>query len=572
MTEDERLNAALDRFETCLPLLKLLVAQVPSEPMELPGLVRVGAIALFQAALDYDPASGFGFTELAEHAISCELLARYQDPSAPLPEWPPELAPSLNRLEALTRSLSLGVRPYVGGLVGRPPQVPAEFVAAEGGAAGGEGLAVFSRLLRERWPLILGFVILTEAGILGIAFKSPKTYKATTTINTGIASGQPLSGTPIDWFKAGALMGNLTEMIESRTVLERTILRLRLTLPPEKLAKLLEVEKVGATDMLRIAAVGKTPQEAADLANAHTAEFMGYYRQSQGADARSADQFILEQLEGSAQRLKEAEEQLRAFKQSNLPEAQTTLSTQLSELQTQRGEVERALRGAQSGLSTIEHDMASLQGDPSFARTVRDSAEVEAAGERLKTLQQNLADARAVYGEPHRIVQDLKAQIERANRSLSATTAKVAAADPARADVLARRIALRVEIAQQNAKLRQIDRMISELEPRARSASAADVTFKQLQRDVAIREAEYQRLQERASQTHMAASGASTLPLTIVDAAVPPHKPEDSKTLVKLVLGLLLSLACGVVLAYALEWRRLAQERVEASFHGPRQR
>lgn len=572
MTEEERLNAALDRFETCLPLLKLLVAQVPAEPLELPGLVRVGAIALFQAALDFDSASGFGFTELAEHAISSELLARFQDPTAPLPEWPPELAPSLNRIEALTRSLSLGVRPYVGGLIGRAPQVPAEFVSPVADHAAIDGVSVFSRLLRERWPLILGFVLVTEIAILGLAFKTPKIYKATTSLNTGIASGQPLSGTPIDWFKAGALMGNLTEMIESRTVLERTILRLRLSIPAEKLAKMLEVEKVGATDMLRISAAGKTPQEAAALANAHTLEFMSYYRQTQGADARAADHFILEQLAGSAQRLKEAEDRLRAFKEANLPEAQTTLSTQLTELRTQRGEIERALRGAQSGLSTIEHDMTALQRDPSFARTVRDSAEVDAAGERLKTLQQNLADARAVYGEPHRIVQDLKVQIEKANRAVNATTAKVAAADPARADVLARRIALRVEIAQQNAKLHQLDRAISELEPRARQASVSDVTFKQLQRDVTIREAEYQRLQERASQTHMAASGASTLPLAIVDEAVPPRKPEDAKTLVKLVLGLLLSSACAVVFAYALERRRLAQERVEARFHASRRR
>lgn len=572
MTADESLHQALNRFETCLPLLKLLVAQVPAEPDELSVLVRVGAIALFQASRAFDPSMGLAFTELAEHAIAAELLARFQDPTLPLPEWPEELAPYFNRLESLARSLSLGVRPYAGALVSRPAQVPAEFVEPLGGETSADGFSAFGYLLRARWPMILGFVLLTEVLLIGLSLKAPKLYRATTTLNTGIASGQPLSGTPIDWFKAGALMGNLQEMIESRTVLERTILRLRLTIPPEKLAKRIDVEKVGQTDMLRISGAGMTPQEAADLANVHAAEFMSYYRQSQGADARVADHFIVEQLEGSAKRLKEAEEHLKSFKAANVPEAQTTLAAQLADMHAQRGEVERSLRGAQSGLATIEHDMSTYQRDPNFARTVRDSAEVDAAGERLKTLQQNFADASALYGEHHRMVTDLKAQISRATNAVTSTTAKVAAADPARADVLARRIALRVEIAQQGAKLRSLDRAIAELEPRARQASISDVTFKQLQRDVTIREAEYQRLQERGSQTHLAASGASTLPLTIIDQAVPPRNPEDAKTLVKLVLGALLSFAFALVCAYALERQAALRERVEARFVASRRR
>ncbi|MNX79817.1 hypothetical protein D3C86_1114600 [compost metagenome] len=84
---------------------------------------------------------------------------------------------------------------------------------------------------------------------------------------------------------------------------------------------------------------------------------------------------------------------------------------------------------------------------------------------------------------------------------------------------------------------------------------------------MALREADYQRLSERASQTRLAANGASVLPITIVDWAEPPIKPENAKTLLKLALGSLMASIFGFVLAYVLEARASAlsaHELVEA--------
>jgi len=128
--------------------------------------------------------------------------------------------------------------------------------------------------------------------------------------------------------------------------------------------------------------------------------------------------------------------------------------------------------------------------------------------------------------------------------------------------VVARRIALKVELAQNQAKLAAIDATLQELEPKVKSASSEQVTLTQLQREVEIAAADYQRLSQRAGETRVAASGAATLPLTIIDAAVPPLKPESQKLPVKLALGLIVSLLFGGVIGYLLDLRRKPETEV----------
>lgn len=566
MTRPGSPERARARFEAHLPLLKLMVGRVlPGYPAGARPLVLAGAMALWLAALRFDDTHGGSFGEAAEVAVGTELLGLVHMLTPPPQALPPELMEYLDELEELARTLghSTALMPYYGALTApRSAALTPEFVAPPGReAAMLDGLLT---LLRRRWPLIAGMVLVTELLVGLFTVRAPKLYKATATLNTGIASGQQLSGAQVDWFKAGALMGNIVEMLESRTVLERTASRLNLPLVPEKLQKLLTVDKVGQTDLLRINATARTPVLAADLANTHAAEFIRYYQQTQGEDARHADHFVSGQVRASAARLREAEERLRAFKAANVPEAQTTLSAQLAELEAQRGEVERSLRASESGLRTVEAELGRLRRDPGFARSVADATEVETAGERSRALEQNLADARALYGEGHPVVRQLKAQVAKASSAIRSTAARVAAADPAHADVIARRIALKVEVAESSAKLSNLDRALAELRPRARQASISDITYKQLQREVAVREAEYERLQERSSTTRMAAHGASNLPISVVDPAVPPRKAESAKGALKLALGAVLALIAGLVAAYLLELRAQRQLLAEA--------
>jgi uncharacterized protein involved in exopolysaccharide biosynthesis len=575
-TRDREGNPALERFESQLSLLKLLVARVMTGfPLGPKPLVWAGALALWRAAQEAAPSAAGGFGAMAEAAVNSELLGVLHGGAPGATELPAELESFVPRLEAMAEALALqapmGLVPYQAALARRYAGLPIdEFALPPGppGSSEGQLLRSLGRLVQRRWTLLVSLIVMTDLAIGIIGLKSPKEFKATTTINTGIASGQSVSGTPIDWFKAGAITGNLTEMLQSRTVLERTAARLNLAIPPEKLIKRIDVDRVGQTDMMRISAVAKTPREAADLANTHTAEFIRFYQESQGADAKHADAFIDRQLAESARRLHQAEDQLKAFKEATMPEAQTTLATQLEDLMAKRGETARELDAARRGLSAVQAEISRLKRDPAFAQAIASAPEVDTAQERIKTLSQNLEDARTLYGRDNEVVKDLERQLRKATTGARATATKVAAGDPARADAIQRQIALKVEIAQDQAKLAGFDRAIADLTPKARNASAADITYKQLQREVTVREADYQQLSQRASQTRLAANGAAVLPITVIDPAVPPRKPEDGKTAVKLALGSLIAGILGLVVGYLLELKERGiatrQELVEA--------
>lgn len=556
----------LERFEAHLPLLKHLVARaMASGAGNARSLVYAGALGLYEAALSAAESTG-SFAEAAEVAVSTALLDQMHfGTSKPLPEALSGITP---KLDAMAAQLSAEHPPQAvmtyGALMRRPQGMPVpeeEFPVLVNGSEGAL-LSALGGLFKRHWPLMVAIALVTEVAVFAMVKTAPKTYKAETTVNTGIASGISATGAPIDWFKAGALMGNLTEIMLSRAVLDRTIQSLKLDLPPEKLAKRLEVERVNQTDLLKISATALSAEEASALANTHVREFMAYYTGMTGRDAGKANQFISEQAQEAERRLRAAEEQLKRFKEDSLPEAQLALSAQLADTRRMRDETQQVIAAAQSGLSMVESELKRLKADPGLAAAVMMSPEVDAAGERLKSLQENLADAKSVLGSNHPTVKDLEAQIAKANGQLSVTTRRVAGGEEGMADVIARRIALKVELAQNQAKLSAIDSTLKELEPKVKSASSAQVTLTQLQREVEIAAADYQRLSQRAGETRVAASGAATLPLTIIDEAVPPTKPESQKLPVKLALGLIVSLLFGGVIGYLLDLRRKPEPEV----------
>lgn len=597
MTPD--LERALERCESQLPLLQHLVSRaMASEATEVRPLVDAGARALYLAAVAYgaDPIGArrqVPFGEYAEAAVTSALrdmlvfgrqaalpaeLARLEERlSAMAAQLQSERASFLPAPGSFPEGAGLGAMPPGGlspaaGPGGQTPVGAASLGPAQGGlvrralseeefpilASGSDGglLSAIGGLFKRHWAVIAAIAIATEAAVFALVTTAPKTYKAETTINTGIASGISATGAAIDWFKAGALMGNLTEILLSRAVLERTIAKLQLDLAPEWLAKRLEVERVGQTDLLRISATALSAEEASKLANTHVSEFMAYYAGMTGRDASKTNRFVTEQAQEAEQRLRAAESKLKGFKETALPEAQLALSEQLADTRRARDETQQLLAAARSGLSTVEAELARLQADPQVSSAVRLSPEVDAAQERLRTLHENLADARSVLGPQHASVKELEGQIAKASGQLQVATRRVAGGESGMADVVARRIALKVELAQNQARLSAIEATLRDLEPKVKSASSEQVTLSQLQREVEIAAGDYLRLRQRSGETRMAAVGAATLPLTVIDPAEPPRRPESQKMPVKLALGLIVSLLFGGVVGYLLDLRR----------------
>lgn len=535
-----------DDFERSLPLVLSVGKRVMHPRINPLDLVYAGAIALYRLTSQYPEGCGIPFVEWAEGALLGELSAFAQSPFEL--KLPDALLPYAPQLLALARELSvpeLRIVPY-------SPNLPAlvdEFaVPAWQGTE--KPFEPFIRALKQYWVLVLLLVLLCESAVAFMSLKEKKVYQAIATVNTGIATGNNLSGTQTDWFRAGTLMGNLTELMKSRTVLEATIKTLGLKTDPEKLAKKIAIDRVGTTDLLRISAVGDSPQAAADLANTQVNEFARYYASVQSQDARSADSFIRKQVADAEGRLRTAEGRLKQFKSAYVPESEAKIAGRLADLDLEEEELQQSIAAARAGLAASIQELNSLKADPSLVRQVSGAAAVTAAEERLRTLRQNLDDAVRVGDQA--IARELRSQINQARGRIHEATSQAAAVNPAIADAVARKIAFKVELAQNTAKLEALRASRGRLGPQAKQASQNEITFKQLQREVALAEAEYQRLTERSGQTNLALHGATQLSLSVVDPAVPPGRPMSRKIPLKLAAGLILSLLMGSMLAYLL--------------------
>lgn len=560
----------ISRFEEHLPLLERVVSQVlTGATASVRDMVYLGAAVLLRCASEYTPTCGLSFKDFAEVTLTSELLHHAHYP-VPVLRLPHELAPFQARLNAMAQGLAAMLPPAPMALTTYPamamrhpammPQYPAinaEFYGMPSAAAtpaGPNALQQVWGLFKKRLPLILGLVVATELGITAFTVKSPKTWIAETTINTGIGSNDPINGKS-DWFTQGTIVANITELLKSRTVLENTIAALNLPTTPDKLVDHITVTRVGQAGLLKVGADATNAEASSELANTVVREFLRYYAGTQSHDARSNKSFFETQVRQSKDRLAKAEARLKSFKGAKVPEMEQSVPGRVADLMSQRDQARRDLAAASSGLSVAQAELARVKRDPLLTQKVINAAPVQTATEKLRDLEMNMMDARDIYGANSPVVENLKNQIARAKSQLRTTSVESLEQNPALAEGTAKVLALRTEQAQASARLGAIESQLAALSPQASTASTDQVTFEQLQRDVKIAENQYMDLETKFGQSNLAAQGAANLNMSVVDAALPPKEPVSSKLALKLALGLILSLGLGLFISFLMSLR-----------------
>lgn len=388
-------------------------------------------------------------------------------------------------------------------------------------------------------PWVLAAVLVTDVMVAALTLKQKPDFQAATVVNTGVSSGVSLSGAPTDWFRAGALIANIEEVLRSRTVLQGTIRMLALETTPDRLTKRISIARINQTDLIKIAATAGNAKEASDLANAHVASFLQTWERMEGEGARMALEFARDQMGKAAERLRNAENRLKQFRSSAMPESRVANAQRAADLAAQEAQIERQVLAAKAGLKAAESEISlqASKGSGGPAANALLGPEVVAATERLRRLENNLLDARE-RKDP--VAASLETQVRAARQALARAGAQVGA-EPGLADANARRVALIVEIAQQEAQLESLRRERSSALGVAQRAEADAVTYAELQREVALREADYRALVERVGQARLMAEGASRSTIRIVDPAAPPDRPASRKLPLKVALGTLVA-------------------------------
>lgn len=242
----------------------------------------------------------------------------------------------------------------------------------------------FLTVLHRRRGMVIGcFAVVVVVVALGTWLQTP-IYEArawllveTTAPTYRGYEEMPLLAAALDVARARSVQTH-RRLIISPPVLEKTIVGLRLDDTVDELARRVEVETFRDTDVLEVKVQDQDPEAAAEIANAiatfYVEQSQSYSRQA----ARSAHDFLEGQIEHVRQELREAEDELQAFKREHRI-ADLSAETQ----------------------ATIEH-LAHLEALQAGAEADADAAEERGAKTRIELQRQPVTEdySRVVQNNP----------------------------------------------------------------------------------------------------------------------------------------------------------------------------
>ncbi len=195
-----------------------------------------------------------------------------------------------------------------------------------------------------RWRIII--VAATVAAILAVMLNFlvfPAVYESTAKIQITLPQGEDV--VLFEGYRAESSLdtlmvtrNNFGEVLESLEVKRRTAEQLGLSESDAEYG--VEMEEVRDSNFIYVRVRAHSPQQAAQIADAHVANAIAYYGEIRAKPAATARAFFEEQLIAADAALREAEQELNAFQVkhsiSELPQNITNTQSQISDLQSQR--------------------------------------------------------------------------------------------------------------------------------------------------------------------------------------------------------------------------------------------
>ena len=294
-----------------------------------------------------------------------------------------------------------------------------------------------------------------------------------------------------------------------------------------------KVTRVPTTSILEIMATSTNPREARDLANSVAEVYRDYNRQQRNLRVTEARKFIETQLKEVEARVKRAESEVWAFREANRIISPGAESTVLLSLFTQvRGDIEKA-RQQRTELELVQARLART--DPNASERVFIDT-TNPAMQRLQTMYSELL-------------------LERNNLALEVTERhpRLQALDDRMREI---RVEMRREVAAQIAALRTreeiLNRQMGDLLQKNREVPAVELAMQRLQREAKNND-DLLALLKAKHQEALIKESEKIEEVSIVRPATEPDTPVGAEALNTVLVGALLGLSLGLVLAFVQE-------------------
>lgn len=428
---------------------------------------------------------------------------------------------------------------------------------------------LFSLMIEKKTIVIAIIVICTIIATI-VAFVLPKSYQSTTLVRVKSSSSSSMAGYAAMAAGFGIDIGrgssgspeSYIELMKSREVLEPIIAEL--DFPEETKEKMtaagfaksnLEITNIKKTELITIAAYGKTPEEAQMISQGVADNFLALMTKLNKEDNSSTLKFLDERIKIAKEEMETAENKLAAYQQEHkiyAPDEQAkaiianlnNYDTTIAQLQAQSEGDSAKLAGV---TSQLEQQNASL-----LEYNVSDNTNIGNIRESIVNKRVELVGLQQQFTDEHPDVIKAKEELNSLERSLSDEIAKAVNSQsvtlsPVQSSLLKDKISTEVQISVNNASLEALKAKQAEAQENIATLSADSVEYMRLERNAKITGQVYTSLVQNYEQTRIQ-EAKDSMDIQIIDAADLPKEDMPAKPNKKLIV--VIGFVLGIIFSF----------------------
>jgi chain length determinant protein EpsF len=394
-------------------------------------------------------------------------------------------------------------------------------------------------ILRARRAAAGLILLVTMALALAWVLMRPPTWTARSPVLVDVRT-DPVGGTALQGMVAPSYMATQIDIVKSDRVAERVLQMLPKDKEPvtrfadeaqtkkapqawlaRKIQSYLDVKPARESNIINIAWSGRTPEEAARVANAFAQAYLDVGLEIKTNPAKKSADWFDDQAKAAREQLQAAQDKLTAFQQ----QAGIVTSDERSDFETAK-------------LTSLSQQLAALQ-----TRGMSGTGGAESSGvvgnlrAQVATAEAKVAEAGATMGSAHPTMQKLQAELSGLRARLGAETAHAGGvASNSAASLKARERELEKGIADQKNKVLALSKQRGQLAV--------------LQREVDAAQKAYETVAGNAAQARLQAGAVQTNVVRVSTAVEPTEKTGLSgiQTLIVAFAGGLVLALCGALL------------------------
>ncbi|HZS34076.1 MAG TPA: GumC family protein [Methylomirabilota bacterium] len=414
-------------------------------------------------------------------------------------------------------------------------------------------LRQYLQVLRKRWGVIAGFLVLVVGVIGARTYVEQPIYRAVARViierETQIVNFQQTPS--FDW-DSGEFFNSQVQIIRSRPVLQRVIDSLnlkerkpdygRVPDPTGVLQGAIAVEPLRNTRLVQIGVEDPDPQLAAEMANALATSYQTQNLELKLAAARDALTWLSNQVRDLKSKVNESELALQQYREQaglvSLEEKQNLTVKKLAEFNSTYIEAKAKRLEMETRLAELRRAAQKPELLESSPMVVNNPLIQKLKGQ-LVELEVQRSKLLKVYKEKHPEVVKVQTQIDEVGRRMKEEVDKLA---------LSMESEYNVTKAREAAMLQAVDQYRAE----AQNLSKKEIQYGILKREADSNQQLYEVLLKKLKETSLI-QGLDTNNVRIVEPAVAPRAPVRPQKVRNLAVAVVLGLALGVGTAFVLE-------------------